>query len=328
MRSEILFEAKDLKKYYPIRRGVFRKTVGYVKALDGVDFQIHTGETLGLVGESGCGKSTLGRVITKLVGNSSGYLSYDGSENLLELNEKQFRKYREKIQIIFQDPFSSLNPRMSVGDSIAEGLRSFKRLSSTEISAKVSELLESVGLDPDIGYRYPHEFSGGQRQRIGIARALAIEPQLIIADEPVSSLDVSVQAQIINLLIDLRKKYNLSYIFISHDLRVVNHISDRIAVMYLGKIVEISSSNQVFNSPQHPYTQSLISSMPQMDSEQSAHISPLKGEVPSPINTPQGCRFASRCPRVMPVCRKTEPILEEVTPGHSVACFLYKNSKT
>ena len=294
-----------------------------VKAVDGVSFEIYPGETVGLVGESGCGKSTLGRLVTQLIPATSGQVIFDGVD-LTRLSGEKLRQQRKQLQMIFQDPFASLDPRMTVGDIIAEPLQNFGLLSSKQKDARVQELLRVVGLNPYFNNRYPHEFSGGQRQRIGIARALALRPKLIVADEPISALDVSIQAQIINLMEDLQKEFNLTYLFVAHDLSVVRHVSNRVMVMYLGKIVEVADSVEIYRNPRHPYTKALLSSVPIPDPEVQSQrrLVALSGEIPSPINPPSGCRFHTRCPiaKVPTPCADQEPPLEQKAPGHRAAC--------
>jgi oligopeptide/dipeptide ABC transporter ATP-binding protein len=317
--SEFILEVKNLKKYFPIKAGVFRKTVAFVKAVDGVNFHVRQGETFGIVGESGCGKSTLGMTLLKLHPPTSGKVLFE-NQDVFSLPDSELRKLRRNIQMIFQDPFSSLNPRMSVGAIIEEGLSTHRIGNAKERKAMVEALVEKVGLSKDVLKRYPHEFSGGQRQRIGIARALALKPKLVIADEAVSALDVSIRSQIINLLKDLKDEFSLTYIFISHDLAVVRYICDRIMVMYLGKAVEIAPKEALFENPLHPYTVSLISAVPVPDPDYKVRRIILKGDVPSPINPPAGCRFHTRCPVSQPLCASQEPDLLEVQPNHWVAC--------
>lgn len=320
--NETILEVKNLKKYFPIRAGVFRRIVAWVKAVDDVSFNINRGETLGLVGESGCGKTTVGMTILRLYEPTAGQVLY-GNKDISKLRGKELRKMRRKMQIIFQDPYSSLNPRMRIKNIIAEGIITHDIAKGREAEHMVAELLKRVGLSPDQMNRFPHEFSGGQRQRIGIARALAVNPELIVCDEAVSALDVSIQAQILNLLEDLQKDFNLTYIFISHALNVVKHISDRVAVMYLGKIVEIADKKELFSNPLHPYTKALMSAIPIPDPELKRERILLKGDVPSPINPPSGCRFHPRCPIADPkICSREEPELREVKPDHFVSCHL------
>jgi oligopeptide/dipeptide ABC transporter ATP-binding protein len=310
-----LLEVVDLKKYYPLTRGfLYSRPAGEVKAVDGVSFYVNKGETLGLVGESGCGKSTLGRTLIRLEEPTSGKILYNGTDFLIH-DRKKLKWFRKEVQMIFQDPHSSLDPRMIVGESIGEALVIHEM---RDDRSNVAGLLEKVGLPPEFASRYPHELSGGQKQRIGIARALAVQPKLIIADEPVSALDISVQAQILNLLIDLQKEYGLTYIFIAHNLSVIRHIADRVAVMYLGKIVEQGITDEIFSTPLHPYTHALLSAIPGNNTE---HL-PLQGEVPSPINPPEGCRFHTRCLKRMKVCEDIEPAVTGIE--HTVACHLYK----
>ncbi len=322
-----LLQVRDLKKYFEIRKGIFSRVVGHVKAVDGVSFHIGQGETLGLAGESGCGKTTTGRVILRLLEATEGDVRYKDSPNLLGLSQREMRAYRQEMQIIFQDPYSSLNPRLTIGSTLEEPLKVFG-LGETKAArmARAAELLEIVGLSKSHLSRYPHEFSGGQRQRIGIARALSVEPSLIIADEPVSALDVSIQAQIINLLMDLREKMGLSYLFVAHDLSVVRHISDRMAIMYLGKIVELSNKHSIYNKPLHPYTQALLQAVPIPDPKKRTERALLEGDVPSPVNPPKGCRFHPRCPLRFELCDQKEPELVD-HDGHQVACHLYPAGK-
>jgi oligopeptide/dipeptide ABC transporter ATP-binding protein len=316
-----LLEVKNLKKYFPIKKGVFSRTMGQVRAVDGVSFALKRGETLGLVGESGCGKTTVGRSILRLIEPTAGQITFN-DQNLLELERGELRKVRASLQIIFQDPFSSLDPRMNVGQIIAEPIRNHLKVSRTEIRNRVAYLMERVGLHPEHIGRYPHEFSGGQRQRIGIARALALNPLAIICDEPVSALDVSIQAQVINLLAQLQEQMNLSYLFIAHDLSVVEHISDRVAVMYLGRIVELATDKELYQNPLHPYSQALLSAVPIPDPEIRRKKLVLQGDVPSPINPPSGCSFNTRCPECKEICSRQEPPLQDAGDGHWVACHL------
>ncbi|HBK67945.1 MAG TPA: peptide ABC transporter ATP-binding protein [Firmicutes bacterium] len=315
-----LLEVVNLKKYFPIGKG--SGGTGLVKAVDGISFTVNKGETLGLVGESGCGKSTAGRVILRLLEPTAGQIKYNGI-NIEEASFKQLLPFRRKMQIVFQDPYGSLNPRMTIGETLGEPLRVHGIVKNKgELDEKVAYLLELVGLSSSHIRRYPHEFSGGQRQRIVMARALTLNPELIVCDEPVSALDVSIQAQIINLLTDLQNRLSLTYIFIAHDLSVVKHISDRVAVMYLGKIMEISGKNRLYNEPLHPYTQALLSAIPLPDPEVKKERILLQGDVPSPLNPPSGCRFRTRCSHVMERCAKEEPEMKEMGTGHFVACHL------
>lgn len=324
--KEVLLRVDKLVKHFPIYRGVFQRQVGAVHAVDGVSFDVYKGETLGLVGESGCGKSTTGRTILQLYKPTSGSVHF-GSVDLAKLHGEDLRHMRKKIQMIFQDPYASLNPRMTVGDIIAEPLIVHSAASPKEIEKRVAELLEKVNLNPAFASRYPHEFSGGQRQRIGIARALSLQPDFIVCDEPISALDVSIQAQVVNLLEDLQQQFGLTYLFIAHDLSMVKHISDRVAVMYLGIIVELADRATLYRSPLHPYTQALLSAVPIPDPllEEKRQRTILEGDVPSPINPPSGCRFRTRCPIVQKgLCDVEQPVFHERTPGHFVACHLVK----
>ncbi|MGA2464122.1 MAG: dipeptide ABC transporter ATP-binding protein [Thermodesulfobacteriota bacterium] len=314
-----LLEVKDLKKYFPIRGGIFSKTIGYVYAVDGVSFYLMEGESLGLVGESGCGKSTTARVILRLIEPTEGEILFDGKD-VCKLDHKEMRSIRRNMQIVFQDPYASLDPRRTVEQIIEEPLNVFQVGTRKERQERVAYLLEKVGLSPEHARRFPHEFSGGQRQRIGIARALALNPKLVIGDEPVSALDVSIQAQVINLLEDLQKEFHLSYIIISHDLAVVEHICDRIAVMYLGRIVEVARDKVLYTSPLHPYTVALLSAIPVPDPNITKKRIILEGDVPSPMRPPAGCHFHTRCPRKKAACETTVPTLTEIGDGHFVAC--------
>lgn len=321
--QEALLEVKQLKKHFPIQGGVLKQQVGTVKAVDGVTFTLHKGETFGLVGESGCGKSTTGRMLMRLLEPSEGEVLFDGKE-MTTLNKKDLRHLRKDIQMVFQDPFASLNPRHTVEKIIEEPLIVHQLGNKAERKKRVRELLEIVGLSAYHAKRYPHQFSGGQRQRIGIARALAVNPKLIIADEPVSALDVSIQAQVLNLLEDLQKELGLTYLFIAHDLGVVRHISDRVGVMYLGRIVEMADSEKLYLDSKHPYTQALLSAVPVPDPEYGKDRIILKGDVPSPSNPPSGCPFHTRCPKAMDVCSSVVPEFREIEPGHHTACHLYE----
>lgn len=317
-----LLKVEGLKKYFPVKKGLLARTVGYVKAVDNVSFYVNKGETLGIVGESGCGKSTTGRMLMRLLEPTEGKVEFDGKE-LTALTPGEMRKIRSDIQMVFQDPYASLNPRHTIEKILAEPLVVHGIESSKERRKKVHEFLEVVGLSAYHAKRYPHQFSGGQRQRIGIARALMTNPKLIIADEPVSALDVSIQAQVLNLMQDLQKEFDLTYIFIAHDLGVVRHISDRVGVMYLGKIVELSNSEDLYAEPLHPYTQALLSAVPVPDPDFEKKEILLEGDIPNPANPPTGCTFHTRCPYKMDVCVTTVPQLQEMDNGHSVACHLY-----
>ena len=326
--DDVLLEVKNLKKYYPVYKGLFKKVVGHVKAVDDVSLFVRRGETLGLVGESGCGKSTLGRCIVRLQPPTSGDIRYrdaDGDmRSILSLGKKESFDMRKKIQIVFQDPYSSLNPVKTIYESFDEPLRVHGMGNKAQRKETIARLLEAVNLRPDYMYRYPHEFSGGQRQRICIARALCIRPELIVCDEPVSALDVSIQAQVLNLMKDLQRQMNLTYIFIAHDLSVVEYMSDRIAVMYLGQVVELASADSLYASPRHPYTEALLSAVPVPDLDRKKERIVLKGDVPSPIDPPKGCRFHPRCAKCQDICRVEEPKLRKVagTEDHYVACHL------
>jgi oligopeptide/dipeptide ABC transporter ATP-binding protein len=316
-----VLDVRGLKKHFPVRKGVFSRTAGYVYAVDGISFTINPGETLGLVGESGCGKSTAGKSIAKLIDPTAGEVMLEG-ERIDHLSRGDIRPYRRRIQFVFQDPYSSLNPRLNAGQIVAEPLINFANGSGRNVKEQVAELFPKVGLKPEQMERFPHEFSGGQRQRIGIARALALNPALIICDEPVSALDVSVQAQVINLLMDLQREFGLSYLFIAHDLAVVEHISHRVAVMYLGRIVEIADKRDLFRQPLHPYTEALLSAVPVPTPGARSKRIVLQGDVPSPINPPSGCHFHTRCPYAEARCKTESPVLREVGPGRKVACHL------
>ena len=317
-----LLTVSDLKVHFPIKRGLFSRIMGYVYAVDGISFTLTRGETMGLVGESGCGKTTTGMAILRLIEPTDGRVTFDGSD-MSQMTASRLRSLRREMQIIFQDPYSSLNPRMRVNQIIADPMNIHGVYRGREREERIAYLLDKVGLTPEQGRRYPHEFSGGQRQRIGIARALALNPQLIIGDEPVSALDVSIQAQIINLLIDLQEEFQLSYMLIAHDLAVVEHICDHIAVMYLGKIVEMASYRDLYTDPKHPYTQALLSAVPVADPRRERGRMILAGDVPSPIHPPTGCHFHPRCPRRMEACDRAEPVLKDIGGDHRVACFLY-----
>jgi oligopeptide transport system ATP-binding protein len=317
-----LLEIRDLKKYFPVGEGLFSRNKGSVKAVDGVNLTVNEGETLGLVGESGCGKSTLGRTILRLIEPTSGEVIFHG-KNLLALPGRELRDMRREMQIIFQDPYASLNPRMRVGDIVGEGLEIHKLAKGKAKRDRVMELLHQVGLREDHYPRYPHEFSGGQRQRIGIARALAVNPKFIVCDEPVSSLDVSIQAQIINLLQELQERMHLTYLFISHDLRVVEHISHRVAIMYLGKVVEIANAETIYRDAKHPYTRALLSAVPMPDTARKKERIVLEGDVPSPVNPPAGCTFHPRCSYREALCSETEPPLDFDADRHGIACHVF-----
>ncbi len=321
MEDEILLKVKEIKTYFPIRSGLLRRVTGHVKAVDGVSFQIKRGEVLGLVGESGCGKTTLGKSILRLIEPTSGEVWLE-DRNILKLKKTEMRATKREMQIIFQDPYASLDPRMTVRDIIAEPMIIHKMAEGNKIKQQVGRLLETVGLEPQYASRYPHEFSGGQRQRIGIARALSLNPKLIIGDEPVSALDVSIQAQIINLLQDLKAEFGFTYLFIAHDLSVIRHIADRVAVMYLGRVVELAETDTLFGCPLHPYTQALLSAVPIPDPEHDSQRIVLEGDVPSPIDPPEGCHFSSRCRYAWTVCSEAAPVLSEIENGHFAACHL------
>ena len=316
-----VIEVKDLKKHFPIKKGLLRRTVGHVYAVDGVSFTVKSGETLGLVGESGCGKTTAGRAVLRLTEPTSGSIQVDGTE-ITGLSKSELRPYRRQMQIIFQDPFSSLNPRQTAGDIVGEPLLVHGVANTKERQEQVSALFARVGLRPAQMSNYPHQFSGGQRQRIGIARALALGPKLIVGDEPVSALDVSIQAQVINLLMDLQRERQLSYLFISHNLAVVEHISHQIAVMYLGRIVEYADTRSIFTRAQHPYTEALLSAVPVPDPAVKRQKRVLQGDVPSPVKPPSGCHFHTRCPYAEARCKVESPPLREIAPGHHVSCHL------
>ncbi len=322
-KTEALLEIVDLKKYFYLRKGILRRVIGRIHAVDGVNLTIRRGETLGLIGESGSGKTTLARCILRLIEPDDGKVIFDG-EDILKLSKKEFRRLRRKMQMVFQDPASSLDPRMTVEALVTEGLRLHGLCKDREERRDIAlKLLKDVGLGEEHLHKYPHELSGGMKQRVAIARALALQPEFLVLDEPTSALDVSVQAKILNLLINLQKKYNLTYLFITHDISVVAHMSDRIAVMYLGKIVEIGETNQVINSPYHPYVKALLSSIPSTDPKMRGRLKAPKGEPPSPLNPPPYCRFYNRCPLARPACKESEPELKEIENNHYVACHLY-----
>ena len=312
-----------LKKYFPIKGGMIAKTIGYVKAVDGITFNLKRGTTMGLVGESGCGKTTVGRTILRLSGEKTGGQVLFNGQEVYDLSSKEMRAMRPKMQIIFQDPFSSLSPRLPVGEIIGEAVREHNLVPKDEFDDYIDNIMDNCGLQPFHKDRYPHEFSGGQRQRICIARALAMNPEFVVCDEPVSALDVSIQAQIINLLNDLQEKYKLTYLFISHDLSVVEHISDSVGVMYLGNLVEYGTTEDIFSEPLHPYTKALFSAIPIPDPDAKMKRIVLEGSIPSPANPPSGCKFHTRCNRCMDICSKEAPETKEVRPGHFVACHLY-----
>ena len=320
-----LLHVTGLKKYFPVRSGIFSRVSAWVKAVDDVSFHLRQGETLGLVGESGCGKTTVGRSILRLMEPTAGTVTFEGKD-VLALSSKELRQTRRRMQIIFQDPYSSLNPRMTIGAIVSEPLKIHQIAKGRDLQDRVDGLFKRVGLRPEHQSRYPHEFSGGQRQRVGIARALALNPKFIVCDEAVSALDVSIQAQILNLLRDLQQEFHLSYLFITHDLNVVQYLADRIAVMYLGKLAEVASAKDLFNDPKHPYTQALLSANPVPDPMAPPKRIILAGDVPSPLNPPDGCRFHTRCPHVMDVCKTVEPKLTQIGPpekGQQVWCHLY-----
>ena len=324
MSNEILIEVNNLKKYFPVKNEFLGGEKKFVKAVDGVSFNIRKGETFGLVGESGCGKSTLGRSITRLYDITEGDILFEGT-NIAKLSKKEMNSFYRKIQTIFQDPYSSLNPNMTVRELVNEPLALHTKLSKDERNKKIKKLLEMVGLSESDMDKFPYEFSGGQRQRIGVARAISTEPDFILCDEPISALDVSIQAQVVNMLEDLQKELKLTYLFVAHDLSMVKHISDRIGVMYLGKIVEISDSNELYKNPLHPYTKALLSAIPIADPKKAkkSEISLIKGDVPSPIDIPTGCRFHTRCPYATEKCKIVEPEMKEIEKNHFVSCHLY-----
>lgn len=321
MDKKTILEVNNLKQYYPIKGGFFRRTIGQVKAVDGISFKINEGETMGLVGESGCGKSSAGRSILRLQTPTDGTVLFDG-EDITKIQGRKLREARQGFQMVFQDPYASLNPLQMVGDIVAEPIKNYHKISKEELEKEVKALLVKVGLNTEDYYKYAHEFSGGQRQRVGIARALALKPKLIILDEPVSALDVSVQSQVLHLLDDLQEEFNLSYLFIAHDLSVVKHVSDYIGVMYLGHIVEQGPSDEIYNNPKHPYTQALISAIPEIDPEKRKERILLTGDLPSPANPPTGCPFHTRCPIAQEACKTTKPKYKEVSQDHFAACLL------
>ncbi len=323
--SRDMLVVDDLKKYFPVRSGLLQRVSAWVKAVDGVSFTIREGETFGLVGESGCGKTTVGRTILRLLPPNGGSVFYDG-EDVFAMSKREFKGMRRNMQIVFQDPYSSLDPRMPVGEIISEGMMIHGIGTPKERAETVAELLKTVGMNPYHARRYPHEFSGGQRQRIGIARALALRPRFIVCDEPVSALDVSVQSAVLNLLRSLQSQFGLTYLFIAHNLSVVEHISDRVGVMYLGKMVEVASRETLFRNPMHPYTQALLSAIPMPDPDFKKERIVLTGDVPSPLNPPSGCRFHPRCPKLMDVCKEIDPPFEQKHSDHWVACHLYTSN--
>lgn len=325
--DDILLKVEHLKKYYPVKSSSLKRSNGFGKAVDDISFDVKVGETFGIVGESGCGKSTMGKSVIRLIEPTDGKVILDG-QDFTALKGKELKKARENIKLIFQDPYASLNPRMTVKDIIGEPIDIAKIYKTKkERDDRIIEVMKQVGLNLDYLYRYPHEFSGGQRQRIGIARAIALQPKLIICDEPVSALDVSIQAKIINLLKELQQKLGIAYIFISHDLSVVKHIADRVGVMYLGNMMEMADKKALYSNPLHPYTQALFSAIPKISSERIDDKEILGGDVPSPANPPKGCRFVTRCPKAMEICKSVRPELKEVEPGHKCACHLYDNKK-
>ncbi|MBI3605350.1 MAG: dipeptide ABC transporter ATP-binding protein [Nitrospirae bacterium] len=323
-KKKPLLSVSHLKKYFPVKAGFFSSEKKAVHAVDDVSFDLFEGEVLGLVGESGSGKSTAGRLILRLIEATEGEVFFNG-ENILKADGKRLRSLRKEMQIIFQDPYSSLNPRMTIGKILEEPFIIHQMGNKAERKEKVLKLLEKIGLHPDAVSRYPHEFSGGQRQRVGIARAISLSPRLIVADEPISSLDVSIQAQIINLLEDLQKEFNLSILFIAHDLNMVRHLSNRVAVMYLGRIVELARTEDLFKNPRHPYTEALLSAIPVPDPEKRRNPILLSGDIPSPIDLPEGCRFQSRCPKKIKACETNDPPLYSINEDHQAACILVKN---
>ena len=316
--TDALVQARAVKKHFPVRKGFLKRTVGQLQAVDGVDLDVHRGETVGLVGESGCGKSTLGRTLIRLIEPTAGEITFDGVD-LLRLGSRELKSMRRNMQIVFQDAVGSLDPRMTVKELVGEGLK-IHGMDRKGRDRAVLDVLERVGLSPEAAARYPHQFSGGQRQRIGLARALVLRPKFIVADEPVSALDVSIQSQVLNLLVELKHEFNLTYLFVAHDLAVVGYISDRVAVMYLGKIVELATSEDLFRRPLHPYTMALLSANPEPIPGRKSQRIVLEGDVPSPINPPSGCRFRTRCPLAQEICAEVEPLLEDHGQGHAAAC--------
>jgi len=322
--NDLMMDVQNLKKYFPIWGGILRRVIGWVRAVDGVSFEIKKGETFSLVGESGCGKSTVGRTILRLLEKTEGDVNYKGRD-LFSLDRSELTKLRQEMQIIFQDPYSSLNPRLTVSDIVGEALKEHRITNGKETVARVRDTVEKCGLQPHHLRRYPHEFSGGQRQRIGLARALVLNPEFIVCDEPVSALDVSIQSQILNLLLDLQQDMGLTYLFISHDLSVVRHISNRVGVMYLGDLVEVSEVEKLFSNPQHPYTRALLSAIPTPNPRRKGEKILLRGSIPSPANPPGGCKFHTRCPEAKKVCKEKTPELVEIEEDHRVSCHLVKN---
>lgn len=324
--GETLLKIEELQTFFPIKSGIFKRTKAHVKAVNNISFEVNEKETFSLVGESGCGKSTLGRSILRILEPTGGKVMFN-NENILDYSSSELRKLRKNMQLVFQDPYSSLNPRMTVRELLAEPLFTHYTVTKADANRQVEEMLEKVGLPVEQAERYPHQFSGGQRQRISIARAFMLKPKFVVADEPVSALDVSIQSQILKLLMDLQEEFNMTYLFISHDLNVVRHISDRVGVMYLGKMMELTDTNSIYEDPLHPYTQALLSAVPKSDPLEVKERVPLKGDVPSPANPPAGCPFHQRCPKAMMECQSVEPVFQEVKPNHYVACHLYKDQQ-